>query len=75
MIAIEDMVVMIPATVQSQATVSMIDDGHRTARKSVFPIMTSQIPYLKRRARTVPHTVSEAAPAIIAVCLVLMNQF
>jgi len=67
------MVVMIPATVLHQPNVSMMEEGHRTMRTSVFPIMISQMPYLQRRARTVPHTVSDATLATIAVCFALID--
>ena len=40
----EQIVVMIPATVQFQPTVTMMEEGHRTARKSIFQIITRQVP-------------------------------
>jgi len=75
LIAIEETVVKIPAAVLHQPTVIMMEDGHKIMRKSVLPsTMISQTPYLQRRASTVPDTISAAAPAMIAVCLVLIES-
>jgi hypothetical protein len=46
-IAIDETVVMIPATVQHQPTVIIMEDGQRITRKSVLPsTIISQMPYL-----------------------------
>jgi hypothetical protein len=74
LIAIEEMVVMIPAAVLHQPTVIMMEDGQKITRKLVLPTtMISQMPYRQRRPRTVPETTSAAAPATVAVCLVLIG--
>jgi hypothetical protein len=52
----------------------MMEEGQKITRKSVLPTtMISQMPYLQRRPRTVPETTSAAAPATVAVCLVLIG--
>lgn len=71
--AMEEIVVMIPEGVLYQPSVIMMEDGHRIPLKSVLPSMISQIPYLERRPRTIPHIVSATALATIAVCLVLIS--
>ena len=75
LIAIDDMVVMIPVAVLHQPTVTMMEDGHRITRRSVLPTsIISQMPYRQRRARIVPETISAAVPATIAVRFVLIQS-
>ena len=74
LIAIDEMVVMIPAAVQHQPIVIMMEDGHRITRRSALPnSMYSQMPYRKSRARAVPDTTNATRPAMMAVCLVLIG--
>lgn len=74
LIAIDEMVVIIPAAVLCQPTVIMMEDGHNIARRSVLPTaMILHTPYLQRRASAVPDTISAAVQAMIAVCLMLMG--
>jgi uncharacterized protein YbaP (TraB family) len=74
LIATEERVVKIPAAVLHQPTVIMMEDGHKITRKSVLPsTMISQMPNLQRRTSTVLDTISAVPPAMIAVCLVLIE--
>ena len=74
LIAIDEMVVMIPAAVLHHPTVIMMEDGHNIARRSVLPtVMILHTPYLQKRASTVLGTISAVVPAMIAVCLVLIG--
>ena len=74
LIAIDEMVVMIPAAVQHQPLVIMMEDGHRITRRSVLPSnIYSQMPYRQRRARTVLDTINATRPAMMAVCLGLIG--
>jgi hypothetical protein len=66
LMAIEDMVVMIPGMVQHQPTVSMTDDGHNTSRRRVL------IPRFQRRYRIAPDVTNPITPATNAVFLTVI---
>jgi len=65
----------IPGRVQHQPTVSMTDDGHSTARRSVLPILIRcQTPNLQRRTSTAADTINPTALPTAAVCRVVIES-
>jgi hypothetical protein len=66
LIAIEDIVIKIPATVQHQPAVSITEDGHRTSRPRVL------IPKFQRTIRIIPDTTSPTTLPTNAVFLTLI---
>ena len=74
LIAIDEMVVMMPIPVLHQPTVIRMEDGHNIALRSVFPtVIILHTPCLQRRKSTVPGTISAVVQAMIAVCLMLIG--
>jgi hypothetical protein len=58
----------------NQATGTITDDGHNRSRKSVFPAIISQIPYLQVRNRTTVGGTSPMSPPTTIVRFTVIRR-